>query len=36
VNLVFERVRPLVRLAWRAGLVEPRGALEMPPIEGPR
>ncbi len=36
VNLVFERVRPLVRLAYRAGLVEPRGALEMPPIEGPR
>jgi protease-4 len=35
-NGVFERVRPLVRVAYRAGLVEPRGALEMPPIEGPK
>jgi protease IV len=35
-NGVFERVRPWVRIAYRAGLVEPRGVLEMPPIEPPK
>jgi len=35
-NLLFERLRPVVRLAYRAGLIEPHGVLEMPPMEAPQ
>ena len=35
-NLVFAKLRPVVRLAYRAGLIEPRGVLEMPPMEAPQ